>query len=99
MNLILSILSILYAATGVAATIGYFPTIRDLIHGRMSSNNPSYVIWTICSLIVLLYGLLVLPDLLFIVVSGLNFLCCLLILILGLSLKRKRRTLKQRKKN
>ncbi len=86
-----TIISILYGATGVVATIGYFPTIRDLLRKKKSSNDLSYLIWALCSFIVFLYSLFVLPDLLFILVSGLNFLCCTLILILGLRLKRKKK--------
>jgi H+/Cl- antiporter ClcA len=90
MNPILTILSILYGATGVVVTIGYFPTIRDLLKKRKSANILSYVIWVICGFIVLLYSLFVLPDTLFIGVSALNFLCCALILILALGLRKKK---------
>jgi hypothetical protein len=98
MNLLLNILSVFYAATGVAATIGYFPTIKDLLRGKMSSNNHSYIIWATCGLIVFLYSLFILPDPLFIMVSGLNFICCALILILGLSIKQKKPISEQKKK-
>lgn len=85
----LTIIAILYAGTGIVATAGYLPTIRDLIKGRKSANIQSYIIWTLCSLIVFLYALLVISDLLLEVVTGLNFLSCGIILALSLKLKYK----------
>lgn len=88
MEILLKLLAFAYAATGIVATIGYFPTIKDLwLHKKSSANIQSYIIWTACGLIVFSYSLFVLPDLLFRIVSGLNFLSCLLILILSLILR------------
>jgi hypothetical protein len=86
MELLLQFLIVAYAGTGIVATIGYIPTIIDLIHKKKSANVPSYAIWTFCSIITFLYALFILSDLLLRVVTGLNFLCCAVILILGIRL-------------
>ncbi len=87
-EILLQILIFAYASVAVVATIGYMPTIKDLwLHKKMSANISSYIIWTACSVIAFLYSLFILPDLLFRIVSGLNFGCCALILILSLGLK------------
>jgi len=91
MEIILKIIAFLYASTGIIATIGYFPTIRDLIKKIASANINSYIIWTFCSLITFLYALLVISDLLLEIVTGLNFVSCAIILILALKLKYKKR--------
>jgi len=86
-NIFLQILIFAYAGVGIIATIGYIPTIKDLlINKRMSANINSYLIWSFCSGVAFLYSLFVLPDFLFRVVSGLNFLCCTLILFLSIYL-------------
>ena len=87
MNIWLMVISFLYAGTGVVATLGYLPTIRDLIKKIPSANINSYVVWTICSGIVFLYSLTVIGDLLLEIVTGLNFISCFIILILSLKLK------------
>lgn len=87
-NLFLQLLTIAYALVGVIATIGYFPTIKDLwIHKKKSANINSYLIWTLCSGITFLYSLFILPDLLFRIVSGLNFGSCAIVLLLSIRLK------------
>ncbi|MFA5072033.1 MAG: hypothetical protein WC511_06825 [Candidatus Pacearchaeota archaeon] len=87
MELLLQFLIIAYAGTGIVATTGYIPTIIDLlIHKKKSANISSYVIWTFCSLITFLYALFILQDFLVRVVTGLNFLCCAVVLILGIRL-------------
>ncbi|MBS3084687.1 hypothetical protein J4411_02125 [Candidatus Pacearchaeota archaeon] len=91
MEFILTIIAFLYASTGIIATIGYFPTIRDLMKKIASANINSYIIWTFCSLITFLYALLVISDLLLEIVTGLNFVSCAIILILALKLKYKKR--------
>ncbi len=87
MQWILTIIAFLYACTGVVATIGYLPTIRDLLRKRKSANIHSYIIWTICGGIGFLYVLLLISDLLLDIVMGLNFAFCAIILILALRLK------------
>lgn len=84
----LPILIFAYASVGVVATIGYIPTIKDLwLHKKMSANISSYIIWTASYGISFLYALFILPDLLFRIVSGLNFASCALILLLSIALK------------
>ncbi len=97
MEIILTIIAFLYAITGIIVTIGYFPTIRDLTKGIASANINSYIIWTFCSAITFLYALLVVSDLLFEIVTGLNFASCAIILILALKLKYKKRSRAYRK--
>jgi hypothetical protein len=87
-GLLLKILIVAYASVGVVATIGYIPTIKDLwLRRKMSANISSYVIWTASSGTAFLYSLFILKDLLFRIVSGLNFVCCVLILMLIIFLK------------
>ena len=83
------IIAFLYASTGIVATIGYIPTIRDLIKKVASANIHSYIIWTFCSGVTFLYALLVISDLLLEIVTGLNFAFCAIILSLALKLRRK----------
>jgi hypothetical protein len=87
MDLFLVIISFLYAGTGIVATIGYLPTIRDLLKGIQSANIPSYIIWTLCAFITFLYSLFVISDLLLEIVTGLNFISCALIWILAFRIK------------
>jgi hypothetical protein len=92
MDLLLQFLIIAYAGTGIVATIGYIPTIIDLlIHKKKSANISSYAIWTLCSAITFLYALFILQDPLVRVVTGLNFLCCATVLVLGIRLNLKKR--------
>jgi len=82
-------LMLAYASTGIIATIGYVPTIKDLvIHRKMSANIASYSIWTFCSAVTFLYSMILIQDLLLRIVTGLNFGCCALILGLALSIKK-----------
>ncbi len=90
MNTLLTIIAFLYAGTGIIATIGYFPTIRDLLRKKESANIHSYLIWTLCGLITFLYALFVISDLLLEIVTGLNFISCALILVLALRLKHRK---------
>ncbi len=88
MTIFSQILILAYASVGVVATIGYIPTIKDLwLYKKPSANNNSYIIWTACSGITFLYSLFILHDLLFRIVSGLNFVSCALILCLGIMLQ------------
>ncbi len=87
-ELLLKLLMIAYASTGIIATIGYLPTMKDLlIHKKKSANLTSYFIWTLSSVIVFLYSLFILQDVLVRIVTGLNFICCAIIFILGLRLR------------
>ena len=87
METLLTIIAFLYASTGIIATIGYFPTIRDLTKKIASANINSYIIWTFCGAVTFLYALLVVSDLLLQIVTGLNFVSCAIILVLALKLK------------
>jgi len=87
MDLMLKIIIFLYAGTGIVATIGYLPTIKDLYHKKPSANINSYIIWTFCAGITFLYAIAVISDLLLEIVTGLNFLSCVIILILAIKLK------------
>ena len=90
MQTLLIIIAFLYAGTGIVATIGYLPTIIDLIKNKKSANRNSYIIWTLCSGITFLYALLVISDLLLEIVTGLNFASCAIILLLILRLELKK---------
>ena len=90
MQTLLIIIAFLYAGTGIVATIGYLPTIIDLIKNKRSANRNSYIIWTLCSGITFLYALLVISDLLLEIVTGLNFASCAIILLLTLRLELKK---------
>lgn len=90
MEVFITIISFLFATTGIVAVIGYLPTIKDLIRGIPSANILSYLIWTISNLISLLYIIFVVPDLLLGLVLGSNFLACLVILILAFRTKYKK---------
>jgi len=88
--LLLKLLILAYASVGIVSAIGYWPTIRDLYyHKKMSANMQSYAIWTACSAISLMYALFILNDLLVRIVTGLNFGCCAIILVLIINLKLK----------
>ncbi len=87
MSVLTQALTVAYASVGVLVTIGYLPTMKDLyFHKKRSANIQSYLIWTLCTAITLLYSIFILQDTLFRIVSGLNFLCCSVILALCLRL-------------
>ncbi|MCK5476305.1 MAG: hypothetical protein KAI55_00120 [Candidatus Aenigmarchaeota archaeon] len=90
MEIILTIITLLYASTGIIGIIGYIPTIKDLIKNKASANIRSYIIWTFCNSITFLYVSLVVSDLLLKIVTGLSFISCAIILILALKLKYKK---------
>ncbi|MDR0608264.1 MAG: hypothetical protein LBG52_08250, partial [Candidatus Peribacteria bacterium] len=68
--------------------LAYFPTIKDLLHGIPSANFTTYFLWLIYYVISILYGIFVLFDWLFIVVSGLDAGILLLITILIVRVQR-----------
>ena len=90
MEILLTIITLLYASTGVIGIIGYIPTIKDLTKNKASANISSFIIWTFCNFISLLYVSVVVSDLLLMVVTGLGFVSCAIILILALKLKYKK---------
>ena len=86
-ELFLKTLIIVYAVQGIINLIAYWPTIKDLLHGKKSANVSSYLLWSIGAGVAFLYSLFILPDLLFIFVSAMNFLACATILFLALKHK------------
>ena len=86
-ELLLHVLIIAYASVGVIGIIAYWPTIKDLYYKKPSANINSYALWTATSGIAFLYSLFILPDLLFRIVSGLNFGACALVLLLSINLR------------
>ncbi len=87
MDLPLEIISFFYALAGTIAIVGYLPTIKDLYQKKPSANINSYILWTFCGGIGLLYATVVISDLLLEIVTGLGFLSCAIILVLALRLK------------
>ncbi|MFA6089167.1 MAG: hypothetical protein WC755_04850 [Candidatus Woesearchaeota archaeon] len=80
-NLLFEILIFAYACVGIVTSIGYIPTIKDLwVNKKKSANISSYIIWIITTGITFLYSLFVLPDMLFRIASGLNFISCIVVL-------------------
>ncbi|MDR2415574.1 MAG: hypothetical protein LBD75_02980 [Candidatus Peribacteria bacterium] len=58
--------------SGIISMIAYLPTIKDLLHGIPSANFTTYFLWFLYYFISILYGIFVLYDWLFILVSGLD---------------------------
>jgi len=87
-ELIIKLLAVAYGGVGIVNLIAYWPTIKDLFNKKPSANIPSYFLWTVTSGITLFYSLFVLNDLLFRLVSGVNFVCCALILFLCIRMKK-----------
>lgn len=87
-QLLLQILVVLYASVGIVNAIAYFPTIKDLwFEKKPSANISSYIIWTACSAVSFSYALFILSDLLVRIVTGLNLVCCIIILFLSIGLR------------
>ncbi|MFN8672292.1 MAG: hypothetical protein U0457_09475 [Candidatus Sericytochromatia bacterium] len=87
-DLFLKLITLSYGITGIIGLIAYLPTLKDLyLHKKQSANISSYILWTATGGISFLYGIFILKDFLFIAVSGLNFLACLVVLILSIKLK------------
>ena len=95
MDFLRDLLIFAYAATAVIAVIGYWPTIRDLYKKKPSANIASYILWTVDTGSVFLYSRFVVTDLLFQIVSGFNFACCVIILAMSIGLKKRKRTIKK----
>jgi hypothetical protein len=77
-----------YACAGAVAIIAYLPTVRDLFNKKPSANSVTFLLWTLSTGVSLLYSLFVLDDLLFRIVSGINFCSCAIILVLSLRLRK-----------
>jgi len=90
-GILIQALSFAYASVGIIATIGYVPTIKDLLHKKMSANIGSYITWTFCSSVTFLYCITMFSDLLLNIVNGMNFACCESVLGLALFVKYSKR--------
>lgn len=87
-TLFIELLAWAYSITGVISVIAYWPTIKDLMHHKKKSANiDSYILWTVSMGVAFLYSLIVLPDLPFIVVSGLNFIACAVVLFYSIKIR------------
>jgi hypothetical protein len=86
-ELFLQILVVAYASVNVVAVLAYLPTIRDLLHWKLSANVASYSMWTATSGVTFLYSLFILPDFLFRMVSGVTLGSNAVILLLCANLK------------
>lgn len=85
-ELLLEGLTISYAFAGIICCLAYFPTIRDLyFRKKASANTTTYILWTITSLITLLYSFFILNDALFMIISVSNFVLCTLISYLSIA--------------
>jgi len=87
-NTLVNLLILAYASTGIVATLGYWPTIKALYEDKSANTNiPSYIVWTFTQAIAFMYVIVIVPDLLLIIVTGISFVSCVLILILSIELK------------
>ena len=87
---LIKLITITYAGVGVMGLIAYWPTMRDLYFlKKPSANATSFFIWTLASGISLLYGIFILHDSLYCIVTGAHFVACTIIIFLILGLKKK----------
>lgn len=89
-DLFLAMLKTAYGVGGIVTFVGFFPTIRDLWRRKPSANVSTYVVWSTTTFLTLLYAMLIVKDLLFSFVIGLQLAACVVVLILRLRLPRKR---------
>lgn len=88
-EILLRLIIIAYAANSIVGIVGYFPTMKDLYYRKIqSANASSYTVWTFTSSISFLYALFIIPDLLFRIVTGINFLSCVTVLVLSMRLRK-----------
>jgi hypothetical protein len=87
-GLLMQLLIGAYASVGVIGTVGYVPTIKDiLVHKKMSANISSYFMWTFCTGVTFLYSMLMVSNTLLQIVTGVNMACCALVLGASLFIK------------
>ncbi len=79
-------ITFLYVCAGVVGTAGYLPTIKDLMQKKKTANIKSYLIWTICAAITLIYAILVISDTLFTIAAAATLALCAIILMIALRL-------------
>ncbi len=82
----LTILTVLYGASGIVTSAEFFPTILDLWGRKPSANASTYWIWTTTTLLTSLYAIFVVRDLVFSIVINFQLAACLITLILRLRL-------------
>jgi hypothetical protein len=82
------ILSTLYVVAGIVGNVAYVPTIRDLWLLKPAANLPSYILWSLTSMLVFAYAAAVNGDLLFIALSCQTL--CLCVAVVVLELRRRR---------
>ena len=82
------IISVLYAGTGILATIGYLPTIKDLLNKKASANLNSYIVWTSLGVVTFIYTFLIIQDFLLLTMTGLILISNSIVLILALKLNK-----------
>ncbi len=83
-----SIVSTLYLAAGIIGNVGYIPTIRDLWRLKPAANLYSYTVWSLTSLLVFVYAVVVNGDRLFIALSCMTL--CLCVAVVSLEYRRRR---------
>jgi len=81
MDSLSELVTLIYSLTGLFGLIAYWPTYSDLRKNVPSANLNTYLIWVITTGVTFLYGLIVIGNSSFLVVSGLNFLICIYISI------------------
>lgn len=92
----IKLLILLYSLTAIVDFVGYLPTIKDLwINKKQTANFQSYLLWTATNIITFCYGLFVLKDIPFLLVTGTWLLANFTILILTFNLERKKLNFKK----
>ncbi len=79
------IISFLYSLVGVVGLVGFIPQIIKIIKAENDDSTvsiSSWLLWSVTGLVSMLYGIIVVNDLLIIVITCINFVGCLLITIL-----------------
>ena len=83
----ITILTTIYWVSGILSMIAYFPTIRDLRKRIPSANIYTYILWFCYYIIALVYGIFVLKDKVFLMITSLDLTIILFIIFLICRLK------------
>lgn len=86
-SLLIVIISVLYASSGIISTIGYTPTIKGLLKQIPCADLRSYLIWVLTTTISFIYASVVITDPLLMLLTGMDMVLCATILILIIRLK------------
>tara|TARA_B100001175_G_scaffold219990_1_gene187229 strand:- start:1380 stop:1655 length:276 start_codon:yes stop_codon:yes gene_type:complete len=79
---------IIYIVIGIIMIVGYIPTFIDLIvYKKKAINTMSYVLWGIANGATCYYSFVILPDLLFQIMSSIHFLSCVSLIIINSLIK------------